>query len=79
MVWESGVDRVARDLSGVSAIGVDEVSYSKGHQYMTLIYQIDKAGKRLLGVVKKRKIESLSSFFEQMGEDWCSKIGSLTK
>jgi hypothetical protein len=25
-----------RDMSGITAIGVDEVSYTKGHNYMTL-------------------------------------------
>ena len=30
-----------RDLSGVTAIGVDEVSYKRGHKYATLVYQID--------------------------------------
>jgi len=63
-----------RDLSGVEAIGVDEVAYRKGHNYMTLVYQIDNNRKRLLGVIKDRKTESLESFFEEMGDDWCSKI-----
>lgn len=30
-----------RDLQGVESIGVDEVAYSKGHNYMTLVYQIE--------------------------------------
>jgi transposase len=63
-----------RDLSGVSAIGVDEVAYKKGHQYMTLIYQIDQGKKRLLGVVKKRTEKALSDYFEELGTDWCQKI-----
>ena len=63
-----------RDLSGVSALGVDEVAYSKGHKYMTLVYQIDGQSKRLLGVLKDRKEEVLKSFFNELGEQWCSKI-----
>ena len=63
-----------RDLSGVSALGVDEVAYSKGHKYMTLVYQIDGKSKRLLGVLKDRKEEVLKSFFNELGEQWCSKI-----
>jgi hypothetical protein len=30
-----------RDLSGVTAIGVDEIAWRKGHNYLTMVYQID--------------------------------------
>jgi hypothetical protein len=30
-----------RDLSGITAIGIDEIAWRKGHQYLTLVYQID--------------------------------------
>jgi len=63
-----------RDLSGVEALGVDEVAYSKGHNYMTLVYQIDGKRKRLLGVLKDRKEKVLKNFFEKLGEKWCSEI-----
>ena len=63
-----------RDLENITAIGVDEVSYSKGHQYMTLVYQIDKGRKRLLGVIKDRKTESLAGFFETFGPERCARI-----
>ena len=32
---------VHRDLSGVEAIGVDEIQWQRGHHYLTLVYQID--------------------------------------
>ena len=63
-----------RDLSGVEALGVDEVAYSKGHRYMTLVYQIDGGSKRLLGVLKDRKEEVLKNFFDELEENWCSNI-----
>ena len=28
-----------RDLDGITAIGVDELSWKKGHKYLTLVYQ----------------------------------------
>jgi hypothetical protein len=37
-----------RDLSAVTAIGVDELLWRKGHQYVTVVYQIDAHAKRLL-------------------------------
>ena len=39
-----------RDLSGITAVGVDEVSWSKGHKYLTLAYQIDSHCTRLLWI-----------------------------
>ena len=33
-----------RDLSGITALGIDEIAWQKGHQYLTLIYDISGAG-----------------------------------
>jgi transposase len=63
-----------RDLEGIEALGVDEIAYSRGHHYMTLVYQIDRGAKRLLGVIKERKTESLSKFFDEFGEERCRRI-----
>jgi hypothetical protein len=41
-----------RVLEEIRATGIDEVAYTKGHHYMTLIYQINDGARRLLGVVK---------------------------
>ena len=37
VTWE----REHQDLSGVKAIGVDEIAWLRGHRYLTLAYQID--------------------------------------
>jgi transposase len=63
-----------RDLSGVTAIGVDEVQYGQGHQYLTLVYDIGSSLRRLLYVGKERKTKSLLCFFESQGRDWCHRI-----
>ncbi len=55
-----------RCIKGVEAIGVDEVQYSKGHTYMTLVYQIDKGCRRLLWVGKKRTKATLRRFYADM-------------
>ena len=52
-----------RDLSGVTAIGVDEIAWSKGHNYLTLVYQIDAGNTRLLWIGKGRTIKTLLRFF----------------
>jgi len=52
-----------RTLGQIDAIGVDEIQYSKGHKYLTLVYQIDLGVTRLLWVGKERTIESFQGFF----------------
>jgi len=52
-----------RGLSGIGAIGVDEVAYAKGHKYLTLVYQLDGSSRRLLHVAEGRSVRSLLSFF----------------
>jgi len=55
-----------RNIDNVTALGVDEVQYHKGHNYMTLVYQIDSGCRRLLWVGKKRTKETLRKFFAKM-------------
>ena len=63
-----------RELKGITSLGVDEVAYRKGHHYMTLVYQIDSGSKRLLGVIKDRKEDSLRNFFKEFGSVNCRQI-----
>ncbi|MEJ2046162.1 MAG: ISL3 family transposase [Reinekea sp.] len=58
-----------RDLSHITAIGVDEIARRKGHNYLTLVYQIDHGCRRLLWVAKDRTSQSLEGFFDQLGPD----------
>jgi transposase len=57
-----------RNLDGVTAIGVDEVQYQKGHKYITLVYQIDAGMRRLLYVGKDRRAKTLLRFFFEFGK-----------
>ena len=57
-----------RDLDGVEAIGVDEVAWKKGHQYLTLVYQIDAGRKRLLWIGQHRTAKSFLRFFRLLGK-----------
>jgi transposase len=58
-----------RCLNGVTAIGIDEWQYNKGHKYLTLVYQINAGVKRLLFVTKDRTKESLNKFFDEFEEE----------
>jgi len=62
-----------RDLSGIEAIGVDEIQWRSGHTYLTLVYQISGA-KRLLWVSHERTEQSLRRFFELLTDDVRSGI-----
>lgn len=63
-----------RSLEGISALGIDEIQYAKGHKYLTLVYQIDEGAKRLLFVGEERKSETLSGLLGQLGKDRLEKI-----
>ena len=58
-----------RNLTGITAIGVDEILWQKGHKYLTVVYQIDPHCKRLLWVGKDRTLATLYRFFREFGEE----------
>jgi transposase len=63
-----------RVVSNVEAIGVDEIQCGKGHQYLTLVYQIDLGVRRLLYIGKERTAKTLLRFFHTMGRAWCGQV-----
>lgn len=63
-----------RELGTIRAIGVDEIQYGKGHQYLTLVYQIEAGCVRLLWVGKERTLESFEKFFILIGKELAEKI-----
>jgi transposase len=52
-----------RDLTGIRAIGVDEVLWHRGHKYLTVVYQIDEHCRRLLWVGLDRTTKTHDDFF----------------
>ena len=63
-----------RSLESVRAIGVDEIQYGRGHQYLTLVYEIEAGYQRLLWVGKERTRESFEQFFTLLGKELAQKI-----
>jgi transposase len=61
--------RAHRDLSGIAAIGVDEIAWQRGHNYLTLVYQIDEGCRRLLWIGRDRKTKTLLRFFGWLGKE----------
>jgi transposase len=57
-----------RSLDDITAVGIDEIQWRKGHKYLTLVYQIQEGCKRLLWVAADRTEQSLRDFFVMLGK-----------
>jgi transposase len=62
------------NLEGVTALGVDEIQWQRGHRYLTLVYQIDEQCKRLLWIGQDRKVKTLLRFFRWFGKQRSSAL-----
>ena len=58
---EASRDRFA----GLSRIGIDEISYKKGHQYLTVV--VDHDSGRLIWAAPGRDTATLRRFFDSSG------------
>lgn len=63
-----------RDLSGITAVGIDEVAWKKGHKYLTLVYDISGSVKRLLAISEERTEASLRSCLLSLGTSVCAGV-----
>jgi len=67
-VWadvEAGHDRFA----GLSRIGIDEISYKRGHRYLTVV--VDHDSGRLVWAAPGRDKATLAGFFDALGAERC--------
>lgn len=55
-------------IKGLKSIGIDEISYSKGHKYATIVYDLERACVVWVGQGKGR--ETIDIFFNQMLSDY---------
>ena len=58
-----------QELGSIEAIGVDEIQWQRGHNYLTLVYQIEDGMKRLLWVAQDRTEDSLRRFFPTLSDE----------
>lgn len=66
-------DALAGDrLTGLRRIGIDEISYRRGHKYLTVVVDHDTG--RLVWVDEGRNKATLSRFFELLGPARCAQI-----
>jgi transposase len=63
----------ARDpLQGLRRIGIDEISYKKGHRYITIVVDHDTG--RLVWAAPGRDRKTLKAFFTALGESRCAAV-----
>lgn len=74
VAWVVQYGLAQRSLEGVTAIGVDEVQFQKGHRYLTLVYQINADCRRLLWVGQDRTAKALLRFFKMLGRERTAAI-----
>jgi len=67
--WVVAYGLAHRSLDGVRAIGVDEIAVWTGHKYLTVVYQIDAAQRRLLWVGRERTEKTFRDFFAMFGDE----------
>lgn len=68
----AAVDR----LEGLRRIGVDEISYKKGHRYLTVV--VDHDTRRLVWAAPGRDRATLGGFFDLLGDERAARITHVT-
>ncbi len=65
--------RCAADpFDGLCRIGIDEISYKRGHRYLTVVVDHDTG--RLVWAAKGHDKATLEGFFDALGEERCAEI-----
>jgi len=63
-------------LDGLCNIGVDELSYRRHHEYVTVVVDHDTG--RVVWAAKGKSAETLKSFFAALGVERCAALESVT-
>jgi transposase len=67
----------AARLEGLYRIGVDEVSYRKGHRYLTVVADHDRAG-AVVWAKEGKDADTLRAFYDELGEDRCRQLQAVS-
>jgi transposase len=66
------IDATVDRLEGLRRIGIDEISYKRGHRYMTVVVCHDT--RRLVWARAGRDEKTISAFFDELGERRSAEI-----
>lgn len=70
-VW-ADVDATADRFAGLRRIGIDEISYKRGHKYLMVVVDHDR--RRLVWAAPGRNSATVGEFFDLLGEERCAQI-----
>ena len=59
-------------FDGLRRVGIDEISYKRGHRYLTIV--VDHDSGRLVWAAKGHDKKTLAGFFDLLGEQRCAEI-----
>ena len=65
----------APSLDNITVIGIDEVSYRKGHKYLTCVFDLNNPRLIWVGIGKRK--ETLSEFFNRLGKERSKRIKAV--
>jgi len=69
---EADVDAALDRLDGLARIGIDEISYKRGHRYLTVVVDHDTG--RLVWAAPGRDEATLCRFFDELGDARAAQI-----
>ena len=64
-------------LDGLYRIGVDEISYKRGHHYLTVVADHDNGG-RVVWIGEGRSREVFEEFFDELGDERAAQLVAIT-
>lgn len=70
-VW-ADVEALHDRFADLTRIGIDEISYKRGHRYLTVV--VDHDSGRLVWAAPGRDKATLAAFFDALGEQRCAQI-----
>ena len=70
-VW-ADVEALHDRFANLTRIGIDEISYKRGHRYLTVV--VDHDSGRLVWAAPGRDKATLAIFFDALGEQRCAQI-----
>jgi len=63
-------------LDGLTRIGVDELSYRRHHEYVTVV--VDHTRRRVVWAKPGKNADTLKAFFDELGTERCAKLEAVT-
>jgi transposase len=69
---QADIDAQVDRLAGLARIGIDEISYKRGHKYLTVVVDHDTG--RLVWAAAGRDEATLEGFFDALGAGRCEAV-----